>query len=290
MDLSQFDYAPLALAFVQVVLGVAVLILAKLALGWLSPYSTDQELTARDNPAFGLAIAGYYAGTVIIYVSATASLPLPLDDGARAVFTAMADDLAWSLAGIIALNAGRWIMDRLLVTGVRNDLEIVEHRNLAAGVLECGAYIAFAIVLAGGIRQPGGTPWTAIALLLLGQCALIATGRLYQKWIGYDAGKEIHSANLAAGTALAMTLVALAILMLKAISGEFISWTRNLSFFAFDAIAGLILLMLLRWITGATLLPHSRPKDEIVRDRNVNVGLIEGVLAIGIAVIILFLF
>ena len=290
MDLSQFDYTPLALAFVQVVLGVLVLILAKFALGWLSPYSTDQELTARDNPAFGLAMAGYYAGTVIVYISATASLPLPLDEGAQAVFTAMAGDLAWSLAGIAALNAGRWIMDRLLVTGVRNDLEIIEQRNLAAGVLECGAYIAYAIVLAGAIRQPGGTPWTAIALLLLGQGALIVTGRLYQKWTGYDVAKEVRAANLAAGTAFAMTLIALAILMLKAISGEFISWTRNLSFFVFDAIAGLILLMLLRWITDITLLPHSRPTEEIVRDRNVNVGLIEGVLAIGIAVIILFLF
>ena len=290
MDFSQFDYTPLALAFVQVVWGVLVLILAKFALGWLSPYATDQELTARDNPAFGLAIAGYYAGTVIIYVSATASLPLPLDEGAQAVFTAMAGDLAWSLAGIAALNAGRWIMDRSLVIRVRNDLEIIEHRNLAAGVLECGAYIAYAIVLAGAIRQPGGTPWTAIGLLVLGQGALIVAGRLYQKWVGYDVAKEIQSANLAAGTAFAMTLIALAILMLKAISGEFISWTRNLSFFAFDAIAGLILLMLLRWITGIALLPRSRPTEEIVRDRNVNVGLIEGVLAIGIAVIILFLF
>ena len=290
MDLSQFDYAPVALAFVQVVLGVAVLILAKLSLRWLSPYSTDQELTARDNPAFGLAIAGYYAGTVIVYLSTTASLPLPLDDGANAVFLAMAGDTAWSLAGIVALNASRWLMDRLLVTGVRNDREITGHRNSAAGALECGAYISAAVVLAGAIRQPGGTPWTAAALFLLGQFVLILMGHLYQRWIGYDVAAQIRSANLAAGLAFAMTLVALAILMLKAISGEFVSWTRNLSFFAFDAIAGLVLLMLLRWITDVALLPHSRPTEEIVRDRNINVGLIEGTLAIGIAAIILFLF
>ena len=48
---------------------MVVLILAKVALGWLSPYSTDQEMTSRDNPAFGLAIAGYFAGTAIIYLS-----------------------------------------------------------------------------------------------------------------------------------------------------------------------------------------------------------------------------
>jgi len=290
MDLLPFDYAPLALAFVQVALGIAVLIIAKLSLGWLSPYSTNQELTARDNPAFGLAIAGYYVGTVIVYLGATASLPLPLEDGAKAVLLALAGDAGWSLAGVIALNVSRWLMDRFLIIGIRNDREITERRNLAAGALECGAYIAAGVVLAGAIRQPGGTLWNATALFLLGQCVLILMGHVYQRWIGYDVAAAIRSSNLAGGLAFAMTLVALAILMLKAISGEFISWVANLSFFAVDAIAGLILLMFLRWITDLALLPHSRPADEIVRDRNVNVGLIEGTLAIGIATIILFLF
>src|ERR1700690_3007441 len=104
MQFVPLEYAALALSFGQVVMGVVVLILAKLALGVLSPYSTDQEMTSRDNPAFGLAVAGYLAGTAIIYLSAAGSEPLPLDDGAKAVFTAMAGNLAWALAGIVALN------------------------------------------------------------------------------------------------------------------------------------------------------------------------------------------
>jgi hypothetical protein len=41
---------------------------------------------------------------------------------------------------------------------------------------------------------------------------------------------------------------------------------------------------------NVTLLPHAKMTDEIVRDRNVNVGLLDGVLAVGIAWIILLLF
>ena len=164
MEILQLDYAALALSIVQVALGVVVLILAKLALGFLSPYSTDKEMTSNDNPAFGLALAGYFAGTVIVYLSASASAPLPLDDGAKAVFLAMGGELAWALAGIAALNGSRWLMDRLLVTHIRNDHEITEHRNLAAGALECGAYVASATLLAGAIRQPGGTPWTELSV------------------------------------------------------------------------------------------------------------------------------
>ena len=290
MNILELDYAALALSVVQVALGVAVLILAKLALGVLSPYSTDREMTSADNPAFGLAVAGYFAGTTIVYLSAASSAPLPLDDGARAVFVAMGDELLWALAGIAALNGGRWLMDRLLVTHMRNHREITGRRNLAAGALECGAYIASATLLAGAIRQPGGTPWTAAAIFLMGQLALILMGHLYQRWTGYNVAAEVGAGNFAAGVAFAMTLVALSLLMLKAISGEFTSWTQSLSFFGFDAVAGLLLLLSLRWVTDKALLPHARIAEEIVRDRNVNVGLIEGILAVGIAAIILLLF
>ena len=290
MTFLQLDYAAMALAIVEVILGVAILIVAKLALGILSPYATDQEMTERDNPAFGLAISAYFAGVVIVYLSVAGLEPLPLDEGGKAVFYAIGAKVVWALVGIVALNLSRWLMDRLLVPHVRNDHEITEHCNLAAGALECGGYIASAAVLAGAIRQPGGNLWTALGIFLLGQFVLIILGRLYQKWTGYNVGAEISAGNFAAGIAFAMTIVALSLLMVKAISGEFISWSRSLAFFAFDSIAGLILLLFLRWLTAATLLPHAKVTEEIVRDRNVNVSLIEGVFAVGIAGIILLLF
>jgi uncharacterized membrane protein YjfL (UPF0719 family) len=178
----------------------------------------------------------------------------------------------------------------LLVKDFRNDHEITEHRNLAAGALECGTYVASGIILAGAIRQPGGTPWTAAAVFLLAQCAFIVMGHLNQRWSGYDVAAEVRSGNFAAGIGFALTMVALSLLMLKAIGGEFTSWATTLSYFAFDAAAGMVLLVFLRWLAGVALLPGARMKDEIVRDRNVNAGLIEGVLAVGIAAIILFVF
>src|SRR5205085_2859425 len=173
MDFLQLDYAPLALGFVHVLLGVVVLMIAKLALGFLSPYATDQETTTRDNPAFGLALSGYYAATVIIYLGAAAFAPLPLDAGANGVFIAIASDLAWTLGGIIALNASRWVMDRLLTGGVRSDREIIDHRNRAAGAVEGGAYVASGVIVAGAICQPRRTPWWGSGRFLLGLLALV---------------------------------------------------------------------------------------------------------------------
>jgi uncharacterized membrane protein YjfL (UPF0719 family) len=290
MDILHPDYAALALAILQVVLGVVVLIIAKLALRFLSPYATDQEMTTRDNPAFGLAVAGYFGGTVIVYLSAAGFAPLPLDNGMKAVWIAIGTNLTWTLAGIAALSLSRFLMDNLLIPHFRNDREIIDRRNLAAGALECGGYLAAAAILAGAIRQPGGNVGTAAAIFLLGQLVLILMGRLYEVWSGYAVAKEIRSGNFAAGIGFGLTLVALSLIMLKAISGEFTTWPRTLSFFAFDAIVGLILLLFLRWLVNVTMLPHARVADEIVRDRNVNVGLIDGVLAVGVAWIILLLF
>src|SRR5215831_9883564 len=100
MDILHLDYAALALAIVQV---VVVLVIAKWALGALSPYATDQEMTTRDNPAFGLAISGYFAAVVIVYLSAAGFAPLPLHNGMEAVFALIGANLAWTLAGIVVL-------------------------------------------------------------------------------------------------------------------------------------------------------------------------------------------
>lgn len=290
MDILQLDYAPLALAFTHVIAGVLVLIAAKFVKDWLTPYSVDRELTSQDNPAFGLAVAGYYAGVVIVYLGAASVGPLPVDAGLNGALTTLGLDIAWALGGVLALNAAREAVGRGMVAGTNCSREVIGKRNVAAGALECGAYIAAALVLGGAIHQPGGSVVSVVVLFLLGLAALILVGRAYQRLAGYDVAREICGGNLAAGVAFGMTLVAIALLMMKATSGEFVGWGRTLTFFLFDAAAGLAMLLVLRWVADLALLPGVRIADEVVRDRNVNAGLVEGVVAVGIGSIILFLF
>lgn len=285
-----FDPIPLLLAIVHVALGVVVLILAKLSKDLLSPYQSDVELTSKDNPAFGLALAGYYGGVVAVFLGATQAEGLPAGAGSLAVAKALGLDLAWAVAGIVALNLTRWLMDRVLVSQCRNSDEIVNNRNVAAGVVEGSAFLASGLVLAGAIGATGGTILTALVYFLLSQLTLALLGRAYERFAGYDVAAEVRKGNFAAGVPFGLTLIALSLLMLKATSGDFVSWPVNLFYFAFDAIAGFLLLLVLRWVVDLALLPHARIDEEVVRDRNVNAGLIEGVLAVGIAAIILYLF
>lgn len=284
------DVSALTLSLARVLLGVLMLALARLIKAVLSPYKVDQELTKKDNPAFGLTLAGYYLASVAVFVGTAHSHAVPLDQGSSAALRALGLDLATATVGIIALCFSRWLTDWALVAKARIADQIVLHRNVAAGAVEAGVYIASGLVLFGALREPGGSLLTTVVFFLLGQVVLVLLGRLYQRFAGYDVAREIGNGNLAAGAAFALTLVALALLMVKATSGEFVDWGTNLTYFAFDCASGFILLIALRWLTDLALLPDARIVDEIVRDRNVNVGLIEGIVAVGLALLILFVF
>jgi len=107
-------------------------------------------------------------------------------------------------------------MDWSLVTEAStNDREITEKHNLAAGAIECGALCRVGRHSGRRHSPAGGNVWTALALFLLGQCALVLMGRLYQRWSGYDVAAEIRSATSPPEPHFAMTLVALSLLMLK---------------------------------------------------------------------------
>lgn len=282
------ELTPILLGIGHVVSGVVALIVAKFLKGILSPYKTDEELTTKDNPAFGIVLAGYYGAVVTIYLGAVR--PLPLEATSAQILTALALNLGWTIGGILALTFARWLMDRALVSGAHCSYEVAAKRNTAAGAVECGVYIASGLVLSGALREVGGTWLTALVFFLLAQVVLLVLGWVYQRFAGYPIAQEICKGNLAAGVAFGLTLVALALLMVKATSGEFIDWQTNLTFFGFDAVVGFIMLMALRWLTDLALLPNARISDEIVRDRNVNVGLVEGTIAVSVALLILYVF
>jgi hypothetical protein len=115
MNPANIDLAPLMLSLAHVVAGVLVLVIAKLLRGVLSPYRTDEEMTAKDNPAFGLAAAGYYLAVAAIYIGAFRSVPAA-ELGTVGALRLLAENLIWALGGMVALAFSRWLMNRFLIS------------------------------------------------------------------------------------------------------------------------------------------------------------------------------
>jgi uncharacterized membrane protein YjfL (UPF0719 family) len=115
-----------------------------------------------------------------------------------------------------------------------------------------------------------------IVWVLLGQLALVAMTRLYQRVTSYDDVAELKRRNLAAALPLAGIQLAVGLVIEASLRGEGHGWAADLSSVGIDLLISAVLLYALRWLGDLLLLHHSTFAEEIARDRNVGAGFVEG--------------
>lgn len=292
------DWIELGVSLCYVVLGAVILMIAKFVNDLLTPYALDEELTVRDNPAIGLSLTGYYAGVMIIFLGASTGTEGDFPNLNR-LLPELGVVAAWALGGIVLLNLGRKLLDRLVLRHFSIYKELVRDRNVGTGAVLCGAYIATALILAGAIYgeiPPESAfagawtgPITALCYFVAGQVTLVLFSFFYQWITRYDIHAEIEKDNPAAGVAFGGNMVALGILLLKASAHHFESFSDSLTEYASLAAVGFVALFLLRELVDHALLPRTRIAHEIAVDRNLGAAWIEAVVAIGMASILFFM-
>ena len=283
------DFYGILISLAYVFLGVVTLIVAKIIKDFLTPYKIDVELTAKDNSALGLTLTGYFAAVIIIFLGASVGLDPEEPLSASELAIELGIVLLYALGGIVALNLGRVIVDKLVLTRFSTVKEIIQDRNVGTAAVEAGCFVATGLIVAGSINGEGGGPLSALAFFGLGQVVLIIFSKFYQLITKYDVHAEIEKDNVAAGVALGSSMVAIGVVLLGATRGDFIGWNENLAMFGYFAVFGLVLLLILRKVTDFLLLPGTTIAHEIATDRNINAAWIEGIVSIGMATIILFM-
>ena len=281
--------------FGYIFLWLMLLALSKVVKDILTPYKIDVQLTEKDNPALGLSMTGYYAAVTIIFLGATVGDSAA--DSTGAALKSMGVDLGYAILGIIMLNIGRIIVDKLVLNQFSTVKEIITDRNVGTGAVEFGSYVATALIAAGALHGEvkaesmsftGGGVLTFLAFFLAGQITLVLFAKFYQIITKYDIYEQIEKDNVAAGVAFGANMVAIGIILLKATAGDFEGWIDNFTEFGIYAAAGFITLSLVRKITDWVLLPKSTLAHEIAVDRNISAAWIEGIVAISIATLIFF--
>ncbi len=281
---------PRGLVFVA--LGIVVLALARLAQDLVTPYRIGDQLTNRDNVALALSIAGYYLGVIVVFLGALYQpFSLIVDGGlgfTEDYWLTVLEVFLYSLGGIVALNLARIAVDKLVLHRFSTEKEIIEDRNAGTGAVEFGVYVAAALVIAGSISGEGGGPLTSLAFFALGMAALILYAFFYQLLTSMDVHDEIERDNTAVGVALGANLIAIGVVALKAVFGDFVGWGEGIASFAVYAVVGFALLAVVRLVMQFVLFPRANVARELTVDRNLGVALIEGVSVIGISLILLF--
>lgn len=271
-------------AVIYFVIGLLMLFFAKLIKGKTVSFSLNEELTDKDNKAVALATVGYLLGMMIVVRGVMVS------DYDAVEYVSMFEDVVmtviWSLVAMVLLLSSAVVNDKLLLSSFCNRKELIEDRNVGTGAVVAASYIGTALLISAAVKGASEASFIVelvdtLVYFVVGQLAFIMTGICYQKFAGYDIHDEIEKDNVAAGVSFGMTLVAVAILL----SGYLQRSDSLLGFVAWIPLS-IVLLLTSRYLVDRVLLPNSAIREEIARDQNWGVALLEGGSAVGIALIL----
>ena len=285
-----------ALAFfpkglVYVALGVVILFLAKLARDLVTRHPIDAEIVAKRNLAEALRLSGYLLGVILVFLGAVYQpFALTVSDGGLGFNREFGLDVLrvalYSLAGVVALNLVRLLMDKAVLYQFQVEKEIIEEQNVGTGAAEFGMNVAVGLLIAGAIAG-GGEWYTALAFFALGLVVLALFALFYELTTSFDIHDEIERNNPAVGVAFGGNLIAIGLVNFKALFGDFISWTQGITEFLLFAVIGFILLYLLRLLVDLILLPRTKVAEQLTAG-NVGVALVESGVVISSALILFF--
>ena len=87
---------------------------------------------------------------------------------------------------------------------------------------------------------------------------------------------------------MAANLIAISIVIFKAVTGEFVGWSESLISFVTFAVIGFVLLLVVQWIIDKAMFPKVKIADELARDRNVGVAFVVGGIVISASLVLFF--
>jgi uncharacterized membrane protein YjfL (UPF0719 family) len=285
-----FEQIPRGLVYV--VMGVVVLAIARIAQDIITPYKIQEQLNQKDNVALAVSISGYYFGVILVFLGGLYHPFLVVADNTLGFTAAYWQEVGlvfvYSIVGIIVLNVARILVDKLVLHDFSTEEEIIRDHNAGTGAVEFAVYVAVGLVIAGAISGESGGPETAVAFLLLGLVALIIYTLVYEWTTSFNIHEQIEADNVAVGVALAGNLIAIGIVVFKAVFGEFVGWTESIAGFVTYAVLGFVLLYIVRFVVDKVLFPHVRLSDELAVDRNLGAAFIESAALICVSLILFF--
>lgn len=270
------------------VLAFIALWFAKALYQWTERFSFADQLTQKDNPAFGAALAGYLIGTTIALTGAFPNQPAT---DLHSFLSALAL-LAWQgVLVALLMRISVWTISRFALYKVGVNEEMLRDRNIGAGAVVAGGCIAGGLVLHGALTGESDSILHALRDLLVfwvaGQIILIVSAWLFLHFVSFDVKKSIEeNNNEAAGFSLSGFLIALGITVNAALAGASSNLELELLLTLIDCAVALILLVCSAIVAARVFLPQSQMAKEIAVDKNPAVGLISATCFIAIALLL----
>ncbi len=265
------------------------LLLGKYFYDWTTRFSIDDQLTDKDNQAFGVHF-GLYLVAVAIAIAGSFHRGIFFD------WLGFFIVIGSCIVSILLLRASIWINDRLLLDRYNAETEMIQDRNAGTGFVVGGACVAAGLIINGSLGTELGSEDIGVriseALLrtfvffAIGQIILVVGSHLFQAFVPYSIFKTIaDDNNVAAGIAFGGFLAALGLIVQSSIVGRSFDYLIAIPTTLIVGALGVALLLVSRFFADTFLLPQRPLSAEIVEEKNVAAGAVLACCYLGVAAV-----
>ncbi len=249
-------------------------------------FDFNEELTSRDNPAFGIYFAGYIVGLAIALAGTASGL------GDQPVSAALLGIVVNSALAIVLMRLGTIVNDRFILYRFDDKKEIIEDRNAGTAFVYIGSFIATGLMINGILTGESQSLLfmvrDIVVYWLAGQLILILGGRVFQLISHYDVLAAIEEDNVAAGICFGFFLAAEGGVARMALAGASSDIVSELITVGVYATLGTVLLCAGRFAADRILLPASPLDHEIAGDGNTGAAAVVAAAFAAIAILLAF--
>jgi hypothetical protein len=272
------DFAIIILLFVSL----------KYIKGWVSNLHANDEITERDNFAFGISFAaGLVALAIVLTGVSSGAFAESLQQEALQM-------LAYGVLAIVLIKLGHFFQDKVALRKVSLHNEIVKG-NVTASVIDFGHVVSVAVVIRSALFWVATDGWhgipIVIAAFIIGSLVLLLVSQ-YRVQLFKRTNKNgdclqqaIIDDNLAVGIRYAGYLIGSA-LAITAASGVAPYAADNINasllYWAISAVVCLIGFIVLHLVTIKIILSGCDISDEVNRQKNVGVATISAAISFAV--------
>jgi uncharacterized membrane protein YjfL (UPF0719 family) len=291
LDFIYWDHSYDLILLLNLIIVTLLFTAVRFFTGVISHTNATHELFTKDNPAFGLSVAGVFFGVTIVLTGTIYGNP------EETVFASAFSVLTYGVIGIVLMGVTRFIFDKIALPEVHLREEILKG-NMAVAIADTGNVIAGALVIRAVMVWITDNTIDAIISLLVAYAAsqFILTAatwfrlRMFEhKYKGRSTQEELRNGNIALalafagrkiGTALAITVAShLVVYEEYDVKSILLPW-MGLSVFIIIVLKGV------SFVAERLILVGVDRKSEVLDQRNIAVGALQAVIYISLAILL----
>lgn len=293
MDIQQLieidSYQALILA-IDLAVAMVLLVGIKFISGVISGVNATDELAEKDNPAFGISVAGVGFGVTIMLTGVMAG------EASADLVSELVLVAGYGALGIVLMSVTRFIFDRISMPGFSVSASIKEG-NIAAAILDAGNVIATAIIIRSIMVWLDADTFVGVAMVIGGylisqlilSIASLYRLKLFSKRHGKSMQEAFEGGNVAAAWRFTGFRIGVA-LAITATSGLVPYKSEGLAVVAITwivvALSMMAVLSILSFVMEKVVLAKIDTRDEVDVQANIAIGVIQCAFTVGVGILL----